>query len=69
MGQGQRVGVFEEYVKDIYTGFHASGVDPGFLEVGSNPSRGGSFAIFYLIFHKFPHKTETRGPLVLRTLT
>ena len=26
---------------------------------GSNPSRWGSFSLFYLIFRKFPHKIES----------
>ena len=25
---------------------------------GSNPTKGGSFSTYYLIFHKFPHETE-----------
>ena len=29
-----------------------------FWEGGSNPSRGGSFSTFYLIFHIFPHEIE-----------
>ena len=35
-----------------------AGADPGFLEGGSNPSRGGSFSTFDLFFNKFPHETE-----------
>ena len=29
-----------------------------FLKGGSNPSGGGSFSTFYLIFHKFSHEIE-----------
>ena len=33
------------------------GANPGFLKEGVQ-IKGGSFSIFYLIFHKFPHEIE-----------
>ena len=35
-----------------------SGADPGFLEGGFKPTKGGSFTTFYLNFLQFSHEFQ-----------